>query len=119
MRRMVILLSLLGLAGCSMTQPVQGSMNNGKEPFLGEATGYLTGNGQLTITTEGGVNCAGKFQYTSSGASGTGTFNCDDGRSGNFRFTSNGVQGQGFGKTSKGEPFRFTFGQPDATIRSW
>lgn len=98
------------LSGCAVTLPVQGDFNKGQEKFLGQATGQADGSGSMTITSESGVNCIGKFQYADSRVSGTGTFECDDGRTGTFNFTSNGMSGLGFGKTNKGEPFKFVFG---------
>lgn len=115
---LIIAISLLTVS-CSNTQPVHGDMRNGKEKFLGKATGYSDGNGTITIRTENSVECKGRFEYTTSFVMGKGTFTCDDGRHGNFDFTSDGNSGRGFGKTNLGEPFRFTFGYPDATIQHW
>lgn len=108
------------LAGCAMslTLPVQGDFNKGKEKFLGQATGKLDGSGTMAMTTESGTQCLGKFQYDEPRVSGSGTFECDDGRHGNFKFTSNGASGIGFGKTSKGEPFKFLFGH-NQVVTTW
>lgn len=103
------------LSGCSMTLPVQGDLSNGKEKFLGQATGYLDGSGKLILHTESNLECKGVFQYDDPRVSGAGTFICEDGRTGTFRFTSDGTSGMGFGKTNKGEPFRFTFGHNKIT----
>jgi hypothetical protein len=102
--------SVFILTGCSLTLPVQGDFNKGKEMFLGQATGNMDGSGTIVINSESGVNCSGKFQYDEPRVSGSGSFECQDGRIGTFRFTSNGTSGMGFGKTNKGEPFKFTFG---------
>jgi hypothetical protein len=101
--------------GCSMTLPVRGEMEKSGERFLGEATGYMTGKGKLTIRLQAGTSCDGTFQYASSGKTGQGGFNCADGRTGDFFFTSNGTEGEGFGKTTDGQMFRFRFGGPEYT----
>ena len=111
--KLSVILSALLIAGCSLTLPVQGDFNKGKEKFLGQATGQLDGSGTLIITTESGIACTGKFKYAESNVSGAGTFECNDGRKGTFNFTSNGTSGLGFGKTNKGEPFKFVFGHND------
>ncbi|PZO84824.1 MAG: hypothetical protein DI626_07990 [Micavibrio aeruginosavorus] len=111
--KLYVILITFFVTGCSLTLPVQGDFNRGKERFLGQATGQIDGSGSLTITTESGIACMGKFQYADSRVSGTGTFECDDGRKGTFNFTSNGTSGLGFGKTDKGEPFKFVFGHND------
>ena len=114
----IIITSSLILTGCSMTLPVQGDFNKGQERFLGQATGYMDGSGTMTIGTESGLQCLGKFQYDNPRVSGSGSFECDDGRKGTFKFTSNGNSGIGFGKTDKGEPFKFTFGH-NSIMSSW
>lgn len=113
-----LVVAALVLAGCSMTIPVQGDFNKGQERFLGQATGQMDGSGTMTIGTESGIQCLGKFQYDNPRVSGSGTFECDDGRKGNFKFTSNGNSGIGFGRTNKGESFKFIFGN-NSVISSW
>lgn len=103
-------LLLFALTSC-MTLPVNGKMGN--EKFLGSATGFMSGSGTLTITTEDGVTCEGKFDYNNPlvpSAGGKGEFLCADEQSGNFVFTSDGYSGRGFGKTKKGKKFTFVFG---------
>lgn len=117
MKRTTIALLTIALTACSMTLPVQGDFNKGQESFLGQATGYLDGNGKLSIGTEGGLQCQGQFKYDEPRVSGQGSIACDDGRTGTFRFTSSGTSGMGFGKTNRGEPFRFTFGHANITTR--
>ena len=95
-------------SGC-MTLPVSGYLGESKEKFLGRATGYVTRTGNLNITTISGIKCEGDFVYETS-SNGKGDFKCADGQFGDFLFTSNGNQGEGFGKTNKGEPFFFQFG---------
>ena len=114
----MILGSIFMLAGCSLTLPVQGDFNKGQEMFLGQATGNMDGSGTIIINSESGVSCSGKFQYDEPRVSGSGSFECQDGRTGTFRFTSNGTSGMGFGKTNKGEPFKFSFGH-NQVITSW
>lgn len=120
-RRLTILIpSILVLSGCAMslTLPVQGDFNKGKERFLGQATGKLDGSGTMAMTTDTGIQCNGVFQYDEPRVSGSGTFNCQDGRKGTFNFTSNGNSGIGFGRTSIGEPFRFNFGH-NQVVTTW
>ena len=105
----------IALSACSMTLPVDGEFQDDTTRFLGEATGYMDGSGNLDITTPDGVKCSGTFQYANARVTGQGGFNCTDGRTGDFFFTSNGTQGKGFGKTDRGELFRFTFGGPGYT----
>ena len=95
-------------SGC-MTLPVSGYLGESKEEFLGQATGYVTRTGNLNITTISGIKCEGDFVYETS-SNGKGNFKCADGQFGDFLFTSNGNAGEGFGKTNKGEPFFFQFG---------
>ena len=97
-------------SGC-MSLPVSGYLGNSKEEFLGNATGYITSTGNLSITTISGVKCEGDFEYETK-VNGKGNFKCADGQFGDFLFTSNGREGEGFGKTNKGEPFYFRFGSP-------
>lgn len=111
-------LGLLVLSACSMTLPVQGDFNKGQERFLGQATGQMDGTGTLSMTTESGNQCMGKFKYDQPRVSGSGTFECADGRKGDFHFTSNGTSGVGFGKTTKGVPFKFAFGH-NSIVTSW
>ena len=96
------------LAGCTMTLPVRGSVQNSSEQFTGTATGYMDGGGDLTIVSNGGATCEGSFVYVNS-RQGEGVFNCSDGRSGPFRFVSTGTRGTGHG-TLGGQAFTFTFG---------
>lgn len=106
------LLSLFVLTACAVTLPVVGQITGSGEMLRGEATGSLDGSGMLTIRTESGRKCAGKFQYAPSRTSGEGTFSCDDAGTGDFYFTSAGMSGEGFGKLSDGTQFRFRFGDP-------
>ncbi len=119
MSKILVIAALLAVTACSRTLPVHGDMNDGKEKFLGQATGYLDGEGKLIIRSEEGTKCEGAFKYTSLYTMGEGDFACNDGRHGTFDFTSDGNIGRGFGKTNLNEPFRFTFGHPSATIQSW
>ncbi len=118
MRSNLILITSLMVVGCSMTLPVHGDFNKGQEKFLGSATGQMDGSGTITMTTESGVRCNGKFQYDNPRVSGAGDFNCDDGRKGSFNFTSSGDRGTGFGRTTDGKPFKFVFGHNDI-VTNW
>jgi hypothetical protein len=117
MKQFILLSLIIILSACatSITLPLQGDFNKGQEKFLGQATGYIDGKGTLAMNTESGITCQGQFEYLESRVSGSGTFNCDDGRTGTFTFTSSGTTGMGFGKTNKGEPFKFTFGHSKIT----
>lgn len=107
-----LFLTVICLTGCgSVTLPLHGSINNGQEDFLGSVTGYADGHGEITMSSVSGVNCLGQFQYDNKFVTGSGTFECDDGRTGNFKFTSSGQMGHGFGKTNKGETIKFIFGR--------
>lgn len=104
-----LLLSVLVLAGCSMTLPVRGMIQDTPETFTGSATGYMDGHGTLEITSSAGAKCKGDFVYVTS-RQGSGVFSCDDGRSGPFEFVSTGKRGNGTGALS-GRRFTFTFGE--------
>ena len=108
MRRIAIAGMLVFASACSMTLPVTGSVQSTGETFSGTATGRLDGAGELTITSNRGAVCTGRFVYVTS-REGSGTFNCNDGRSGPFTFVSTGRRGTGRG-TLDGQPFIFTFG---------
>ena len=101
-------LCALVVSACSMTLPVQGSLEDGTETFTGSATGYMDGGGNLTITSNKGLSCAGTFVYETT-RNGKGTFNCTNGQSGPFEFVSTGRRGTGTGRLG-GRPFTFTFG---------
>ena len=96
------------VSACSMTLPVQGVVEGGKETMTGTATGYTNGAGNLEVTTSKGTTCTGNFVYVTP-RQGSGVFNCSDGRSGPFDFVSTGSQGTGKG-TFGGQNFTFTFG---------
>jgi hypothetical protein len=101
-------IAVLMLTACSMTLPVQGSLQRTAETFNGTATGYMDGGGTLVVVTSKGAKCQGNFAYVS-GRDGKGVFKCDDGRSGPFEFVSTGTRGAGTGDLG-GERFTFTFG---------
>ncbi len=100
---------LLTLAGCSMTLPVKGQVQNSAETFSGTATGYIDGGGVLQVVSSKGAVCEGNFTYITS-REGKGVFTCNDKRSGPFEFVSTGTKGTGFGDLG-GERFIFTFGE--------
>lgn len=97
------------LVGCSLTLPVTGVVQGGKETFEGTATGYTDGSGNLIVITNNNVKCAGNFVYVTR-RQGEGVFKCDDGRSGPFQFVSTGTRGTGHGQLG-GSDFTFTFGE--------
>lgn len=106
--RLIAITLCAALAGCSITLPVTGRVQNSDETFVGNATGGLNGNGTLKITSSKGPTCEGKFVYTSN-RTGEGVFNCSDGRTGPFSFVSTGTSGTGYGDLG-GQRFTFTFG---------
>lgn len=108
MKKVIAVLSAAALAGCSLTLPVRGTVQNSDETFDGTATGGLDGSGQLTLKSSKGPTCTGKFVYVS-GRTGEGVFNCSDGRTGPFRFVSTGTSGTGHGDLGN-QRFTFTFG---------
>jgi hypothetical protein len=110
MKSLIMVSIFFVLSGCSMTLPVEGSLGESNERFLGEATGYMSGEGTLVVRTANGLECDGKFKYSKSWASGNGNFNCSDGRTGEYIFTQSGNRGNGVGKLSDGEEIRFKFG---------
>ena len=101
-------LLVLVTGACSMTLPVQGSIEDGSESFTGSATGYMDGGGTLTISSNKGMSCSGTFVYVTH-RDGKGTFNCNNGQSGPFEFVSTGTRGTGTGRIGN-RPFTFTFG---------
>ena len=108
MKAILLLGTLATVAACSLSLPVAGQMADGTEKFTGTATGYSDGGGDLTIVSNKGRSCSGKFVYTT-GRSGGGVFNCSDGQSGPFNFVSTGTRGTGTG-TIGGKEFTFSFG---------
>lgn len=96
------------LAGCTMTLPVRGLLENSGERFVGTAVGQMDGAGDLHITFTNGRTCAGAFVYVNR-RQGEGTFECSDGATGPFSFVSTGRRGTGSG-TLRGDRFTFTFG---------
>lgn len=101
-------LFVIASAGCTLTLPVRGQVQNTQETFSGTATGHLDGEGNLNMVSSKGAVCKGNFVYVN-GRQGEGVFNCDDGRSGPFTFVSTGTAGTGYG-TLGNERFTFTFG---------
>ena len=108
MKMLVCGSAALLLSACSMTLPVEGRLQQSNETFKGQATGYLDRTGVLSIVTNTGVACTGKFVYISS-RDGEGIFDCSDGRSGPFQFASTGTRGTGTGKIDD-KSLTFTFG---------
>ncbi len=108
MRRLLPLLMLASVAGCSMTLPVRGTSSDSDETLSGVATGYMDGGGKLTIVTSKGATCEGAFVYVNR-RQGNGVITCSDGRSGPFDFVSTGTRGAGTANLG-GRSFTFTFG---------
>ena len=112
MNRSIILLSLLALTACSVTHPVHGVQDNGVQ-FLGSATGYLNGDGEIDMTMDDGRQCTGTYHWTgtSAAANANGTFHCDNGITGSFASEGSAASSSGFGRTSDGHKFKFYTGQ--------
>ena len=106
--RYAIVILALALAGCSVTLPVKGTMEEGDEIFTGTSTGYGDGGGTLQIVSNRGLSCTGTFVFVTQ-RSGSGTFNCNNGMSGPFDFVSSGGRGTGTGRIGQ-RRFTFTFG---------
>lgn len=115
---LLLAVATLGLSGC-LTLPVKGEYREAGEKFLGSATGYMNGEGDISIISENGAKCEGNFRYINRGVNGDGGFTCSDGRMGDFFFTSNGHEGEGFGKDNEGKLFRFHFGGPEYAPTNW
>src|SRR5271169_6571513 len=110
--RSLTISGLLALAACSFTHPVHGVEDNGVQ-FLGTATGYLNGDGDIQMTTDDGRNCTGTYHWTGSSeaANANGTFQCDGGVTGTFASEGTAASSTGFGRTSDGHKFKFYTGQ--------
>ena len=114
-----ILLALimpLALCACSKTFPVSGHIQRSGEKFVGTATSVMAGKSSIMMTTDEGVKCSGEYDAPvvmgpTDGATGDGSFNCDDGRSGFFTFTGDTISGEGLGKMNNGDKFDFSYGQ--------
>jgi hypothetical protein len=107
MKAVLIGASLCALTACSVTGRVEGSVQNSDETFTGTATGYMSRDGTLHISSNKGAVCDGLFTFTAARI-GEGVFKCSDGRSGPFRFVSTGARGSGSGSLGK-QIFTFTF----------
>jgi hypothetical protein len=99
------------MTGCSVNYPVFGKVQNSDEEFMGTASSSLGGRGSLSMTSNDGVICNGKFAAPFFPGMSVGHFTCADGRSGTFTFNADMSGGEGFGKFSDGKKFRFLFGQ--------
>lgn len=79
--------------------------------FLGEAEGYASGSGTITIQSKlnADIRCIGQFRYTA-GLSGSGQMQCNDGSVATFQFQGlSTLSGYGFGNSSRG-PVSFIYG---------
>lgn len=107
-RGLEIIALACGLAACSFTLPVNGTMEDGLETFSGTTSGGGDRSGTLNIMSNKGLSCHGDWAYTSE-RTGRGIFICTNGLSGPFEFTSAGRHGNGVGRIG-GRRFVFTFG---------
>lgn len=105
---MAALAAAAALGGCSVTADVRGSISETDETFTGTTTGYADRSGDLTIVSNKGARCVGTWVFVAQ-RQGSGTFQCDDGRTGPFDFVSTGRHGTGHGIIG-GKRFTFTFG---------
>lgn len=108
MKSLLILVGAGALAGCSVTLPVQGRLQDSLETFTGTATAYMDGGGVMTLNSEK-TQCSGNFVHITS-REGEGVMKCSDNRQGPFKFATTGSRGTGQG-TLTGEPYTFTFGK--------
>lgn len=93
----------------SATAPVIAILSN--DLFIGQAEGYATGSGAITIESKVNpdIRCIGQFIYEA-GLSGSGVMQCNDGTSTDFRFQGlSALSGYGFGISQRG-PISFTYG---------
>lgn len=109
-------LCTFALGACSKTFPVSGNIPNSKEKFIGTATSQMVGKSAIKITTDTGTKCSGEYiapivSSPDEGATGDGSFQCNDGRTGTFTFTGDTTSGEGFGNMDNGDKFNFTYGQ--------
>lgn len=119
--RKLLAVPLLALASGCATTPVRGYLVGADEAFIGQATGYMNGEGTLSITSSRGVTCTGTYASTAitGGKTGSGQFECTDGRKGPLIFNTNGFSGNGFAtNTADGRQIRFAFGHA-ATDGGW
>ena len=105
----LIILGFLFLTACTMQTPVTGIVAQ-KEVFLGTATRtYPSSSGLLSVTSDKGILCTGKFSYYKGGNKGSGKFSFSDGRQGTYKYVVSGHEGHGVGQTTKGEDVEFYF----------
>lgn len=70
---------------------------------------YPSSSGLLSVTSDKGILCTGKFSYYKGGNKGSGKFSCSDGRQGTYKYVVSGHEGHGVGQTTKGEDVEFYF----------
>jgi hypothetical protein len=85
----------------------------GRDLFIGEATGYVDGNGVVEVKSfkDPSIRCIGEYSYTSLELlSGKGTMTCNDGDRSEFNFRGfDNSKGYGYGTSNRG-PVSFTYG---------
>ncbi len=121
MKFLLLVIFIPGLAAC-ISLPVAGEYHESGEMFIGSATGYIHGRGNVAIRSEQGTRCYGTFRLFSvlnQSGGGDGGFHCADGRTGDFYFIWNGTEGAAFGRDDHGRLFRFHFGDSEYTHPSW
>jgi hypothetical protein len=101
----VLLASALGACASSVTSSLNGATEDGAEKFSGSSTTNMSGTGTLTIASEAGLSCSGRFVYVLHRLA-KGTLNCLNGQSGSFDLVSTGRSGTGSGTIGSR---RFTF----------
>ena len=111
LNKLIILLVVFSLVGCTSTYPVQGRYKTPNDPFDGNVSfNSTTKTGTLAFTTASGIKCSGHYIITSK-EKGSGSFKCDNDESGTL-FVSAGIgRGFGSGTLDNGETFTFKFGQ--------
>ncbi len=103
-------LAVVGLAGCTASADVIGSVGSSGTLYRGRAVGYQDGTGSIDMTSADGARCTGQFRYQGI-SGGTARISCNDGKFGIVQFTSLGMaSGYGYGTANDGSPISFTYG---------
>ena len=105
----LLMMALLLITGCDITQPVAVIGDNG-EIFKGTATGSLSGSSFKA--SNGRVSCAGTYDGTSPSNTVSFPVICSDGRKGLGTATrdASGITGSGTIRMNDGSDWTFVFG---------
>lgn len=99
------------LAGC-VHVPLAAKIDGTDDVLLGNATGYLTGQGDFEAKNLDGLYCKGSYNSIDQSPTIEANVSCSDGRDGVMLITRNKdlQSGSGKGKLSDGSIFKFVFG---------